>query len=118
MDFKNEQIALDEVVRAFHMMWGEYPSSVMLVQKNRTVVAVNKAAEQAGGIAGIKCFTKNGTMCSWCKGNEMFQTEVAVRDVIKAHGIVFDSYWIPTPIKDLCVHFGNDITKWAKPEME
>jgi hypothetical protein len=117
MDFKEEEIKIDEVVRAFHMMWGDYPSPVTLIKKDRTVVAVNKASQLAGGTAGVKCFQQNGTMCPWCKGNEMFKTGVAVRDVIKAYGIVFDSYWIPTPIKDLCIHFGNDITEWAKPEI-
>ncbi|MBC9786272.1 hypothetical protein H1S01_17580 [Heliobacterium chlorum] len=117
MSFESGQIELDEVVRAFHIVWGEYPGNVLLVRKDRTVVAVNKMLEKAGGTVGSKCYSKNGSLCPWCKANEMFKKKVAVREVTKAHGLVFDSFWIPTPIEELYIHFGNDITQWVKPEL-
>lgn len=118
MNFENEEIHLDEVIKAFHMMWDEYPSSVYLLRKNRDVVAINKAATRVGRNTGEKCYKKNGSLCSWCKAHKMIETNESLREVVKAHGLIFDSYWIPVPNTDLFVHFGNDITQWAKQELE
>ena len=45
------------IMDAFSMMWGKFPEPVMLVQKDRTILAVNALAQTAGIQTGIKCFT-------------------------------------------------------------
>ena len=44
-----------EIINAFHLMWGDFPEPVMITQKSREIVAVNKKAEAMGLKAGIKC---------------------------------------------------------------
>lgn len=44
-----------EVIKAFHLMWDNYPESAMLVDKARNIVAANKIAPSTGRIAGQKC---------------------------------------------------------------
>ena len=34
----------EEVLKAFHMMWDSFPQHARLIHKDRTVLAVNKAA--------------------------------------------------------------------------
>lgn len=37
-----------EVIKAFHLMWDNYPESAMLVDKARNIVAANKIAPSTG----------------------------------------------------------------------
>ena len=45
----------NEIIQAFHLMWGNFPEAVMITQKSREIVAVNKVAEKFGLKPGIKC---------------------------------------------------------------
>ena len=45
----------EEIIRAFHLMWDNFPEAVMITQKSREVVAVNKKAAEFGLKPGIKC---------------------------------------------------------------
>ena len=45
----------NEIIQAFHLMWGSFPEPVMITQKSREMIAVNKKAEELGLKAGIKC---------------------------------------------------------------
>ena len=44
-----------EIISAFHAMWDNFPEPVTITQRSREMLAVNKAAEQAGLKPGIKC---------------------------------------------------------------
>ena len=48
-------ISDNEIIQAFHLMWGNFPEAVMITQKSREIIAVNKAAEKFGLKSGIKC---------------------------------------------------------------
>ncbi|MBP3722277.1 MAG: hypothetical protein J6I62_03375 [Selenomonadaceae bacterium] len=45
----------EEIIRAFHAMWDNFPEPVTITQKSREIVAVNKKAAEMGLTAGIKC---------------------------------------------------------------
>lgn len=77
-------------------------------------MALNKAAEKAGRNTDEKCYKNNGSVCLWCKAYKMLESNDPVREVVKAHGLVFDSYWIPVGNTDLFIHYGSNITQWAK----
>ena len=47
------------ILEAFEMMWGPFPEPVMLIHRDRTVLAVNDFARSMGVQAGIKCFSLN-----------------------------------------------------------
>ena len=36
----------NEIIQAFHLMWGNFPEPVMITQKSREMIAVNKKAEE------------------------------------------------------------------------
>ena len=46
----------EEVINAFHMMWDTFPEHARLIHKDRTVLAVNKAAEEIGMTVGTPCY--------------------------------------------------------------
>lgn len=35
-----------EVIKAFHLMWDNYPESAMLIDKKRNIIAANKSRAQ------------------------------------------------------------------------
>lgn len=37
-----------EVIKAFHLMWDNYPESAMLIDKKRNIIAANKVAPSTG----------------------------------------------------------------------
>ena len=45
----------DNVVAAFHLMWGKFPEAVMLIHKSREILAVNEEAKKLGRTPGMKC---------------------------------------------------------------
>ena len=47
------------ILDAFQLMWGTFPEPVMLIQKNRTILAVNDLAKKIGIRTEIKCFSLN-----------------------------------------------------------
>ncbi len=45
-----------EVIDAFHLMWGNFPERVSLVHKSRQVMAINKVMEKQGLVKpGMNC---------------------------------------------------------------
>jgi len=110
-----------DVLRAFHLMWGVFPSSALLVRRNRTIVACNQAALDKGMANGMKCFQRSSDKVhDFCRANVALDDGVAARSVgyRAASKKVNDSYWLPVAgEKDLFVHVTIDITEYAKPEL-
>lgn len=106
-----------QILDAFQMMWGPFPEPVMLVHKNRTVLAVNELARSAGVPIGIKCFSLNPAIgdddhCKECKANSALKSGNAVRSQALVAGKQVIAYWIPlkeTP--DIYIHFGIETAK-------
>lgn len=125
MENPGEQVNSDvspEALKAFSMMWDCFPAVVMLLKKNRTIVALNKVARDVGIQSGTKCYQLTGEtgIHEDCQANSALEEGVAKRSVgyFAAAKWVLDSYWVPVQgEKDLYVHFSTDITEYAKPEL-
>lgn len=106
-----------EITRNFHLFWDNYPAVVMLVHKNRTIIATNKAGQDIGCPVGMRCIDLGEKKHhAGCRANKALQAGAGVREVcyVEHMGQVVDGYWIPLAGgEDLYVHFGNDITEWA-----
>ena len=107
----------DEIRRNFHLFWDNYPEAVILAHKDRTIMEVNKVAEERGYPVGVRCISMGEAKHhAGCKLHLALSEKKAVRDVdyIEFLGQVADTYWIPLAgAEDFYVHFANDITEYA-----
>lgn len=97
----------EEIIRAFHSMWDNFPEPVTLTQKSRELIAVNKTAEKFGLKAGIKCSSigrpedHKGCLC-----NKAIESREGI-------GVCYEGplgraygYWIPvTERPEWIIHF-------------
>lgn len=107
----------DEIRSHFHLFCDNFPVPVMLVHKDRTIIAVNKAGESAGYPTGIRCVDMGQKEHhKGCMANQALAEQTAKRVVgwFDYSQAVLDSYWIPlSGTEDLYLHFAADITQWA-----
>jgi hypothetical protein len=98
---------MDKLVEAFHLMWDNYPESVMLIHKDRTIIAANKAGEKAGRQVGIKCATiKPPEIHKGCKANEALANSVPTYRKKKGNLGDIISFWLPIDgYTDYLIHF-------------
>ncbi len=108
-----------EAVQAFHLMWDAFPFLVLLLEKNRTIVAANRIAVKMGALPGMKCFEwhKHAGIHPHCKGNAALESGQAMRSIGAYRGKVLDSYWVPAAGGELMIHFSIDMTPYAKDEL-
>ncbi|SNB45330.1 hypothetical protein [Geobacter sp. DSM 9736] len=111
----------EEIRSNFHLFTDNFPFPVMLVHKDRTILAVNRAGETAGYPTGIRCVDMGEKKHhKGCLANQALSEQTAKRVVgyFDFAGGVLDSYWIPlSGSKELYLHFAADITEWAKEGM-
>jgi hypothetical protein len=115
-------VAIDpDVLKAFHLMWDVFPASALLLTRNRTIQACNRAAIEKGLQVGMKCFQLAGDgIHKHCKANAALDEDAAQQTVAFAprSNKVNNSFWLPVAgEKDLFVHVVIDISKYAKPEL-
>ena len=107
----------EEIRSNFHLFWDNFPFPVMLVHRDRTIVAVNSSAEAIGYPVGIRCCDMGEKKFhAGCRANMALREQAGVREVAYYEhlGQVIDGYWIPlSGVADLYVHFGIDITEHA-----
>ena len=110
-----------DILKAFHLMWDAFPSSALLVTRNRTIQACNQAAIEKGLAVGMKCFQLSSDgVHNFCRANATLDNGVAEQSVGYRPGSkkVNNSYWLPIAgEKDLFVHVTIDISQYAKPEL-
>lgn len=111
----------DETRRNFHIMCDNFPFAVMLIHKDRTILAVNKTGETEGYPTGVRCVELGEKEHhKGCLANQALKEQTAKRvvDYIEFRSAVLDSYWIPLAgSEDLYLHFATDITPWAKESL-
>ncbi len=100
-----------QTLDAFEQMWGPFPEPVMLVQKDRTILARNELARTVGIPTGIKCFSLNAeavsTACKTCKANLALREHRTVCTEEMQNGKKVIGYWMPLKNEpDVYVHFG------------
>ena len=98
----------EEIIRAFHLMWDNFPESVVITQKSREIVAVNKKATEYGLKPGMKCSSvgkpENHKGCQCDKAVDTGEPQICTYEgqFGKAYG-----YWIPITEKpEWVIHFG------------
>ncbi len=100
------------VIDAFHAMYGPFPEPVMLLHRDRTVLAVNNAARTAGIPTGIKCSSlnpenKTDGNCRQCKAALALKTGKPVAEHSLSRLGHMKAYWIPLKdVPDVYLHFG------------
>ena len=102
----------EEIIQAFHAMWDNFPEAVMITQKSREIIAVNKKAAEFGLKTGIKCSSIGAPENHrGCKCNAACDTgEAQFCEYQGAFGRAF-GYWIPIVGKeDWIIHFGCGAT--------
>jgi len=111
----------DEIRRNFHLFWDNHPAAVILIDRNRTIIEINKIAEERGYPVGVQCISMGEKKHhASCKLNTVLREKRSERNVeyIDFLGQVVDTYWIPLAgEEDLYIHFANDITEWAKESL-
>jgi hypothetical protein len=97
-DSKNDP----RLVEAFHLMWGNFPDPMMLVHRDRTILAVNDACAALGTAPGTKCFSYNPVpgdvekgACKACQANRALKAESAITCEAEFAGKRIRGYWIP-----------------------
>jgi hypothetical protein len=110
-----------ELTANFHLFWDNYPFPVMLVRKDRTMVALNKVATTLGCVTGTRCVDIGKKEDHrGCLANQALKEQEAKRIVAyqPIYDKVLDSYWIPLAgADDLYLHFSADITDYAAERM-
>lgn len=101
----------EQLFSAFQTMWGPFPEPVMLVRKDRTILAVNDLAREVGIPVGAKCFSLNpeagGDHCRRCRANEALRDGHAVSCEEDQNGQRVIGYWMPlAEHPEIYVHFG------------
>jgi hypothetical protein len=100
-------MADQKIIEAFHLMWDFFPEPVRLIEKNRTVLAVNRVAEKSGMQLGIKCSSIPPLEShKGCKANAALSTKEY--QCSKWKGKLGDvlTYWLPIDeYPDYYVHF-------------
>ncbi len=110
-----------ELSRNFHLFWDNYPSPVMLVYKDRTILDRNKVAEAVGCVPGTRCIDSGKPEDHrQCLANQALEESVGKRLVAYSEqlGMVVDGYWVPLAGEpDIYLHFFADITAYAAGHM-
>lgn len=105
---EQKEIIREDLVKAFNKMWGKFPEAVLLIHKNRTIVAFNERAKNVSqGIlsCGIKCSSCPGDH-SLCRANEALRERKTTTLEIELSGEQRLSFWVPVENElDYYVHF-------------
>jgi hypothetical protein len=93
---------------SFHLAWDNFPETVTLVYKDRTVIAINKVGEQAGRKkVGIKCSTMPPLEShKMCKANDCIKNHTATYAKWKGDLEDVVTFWLPIDgYYDYFIHF-------------
>jgi len=100
------------ILEAFQTMWGPFPEPVMLIHKDRTVLAVNDLARTFGIPPGVKCHSLNPDHgpdgnCRKCQANAALRTGTTIRTEEHYGDTKVLGYWMPlAEAPEVYVHFG------------
>lgn len=95
----------DKAIESFHMLWNSFPIRARLIQKDRTVIAVNRAAEAEGMTTGVRCIdTPPKESHAGCLANSALSEHCGKCAMNRAGDRL--RFWIPVEgFDDLFVHF-------------
>ncbi len=112
---------LREQVRIQQIFLDALPCVALLLRpETRQIVAMNRAAREAGCQLGETCFgtwPKFEQPCPWCLAPRLWSTGEAQHLEVDALGVVWDAYWVPIS-DDLYLHYAFDITARKRADEE
>ena len=98
----------EELIQAFHVMWNDFPEAVMIIKKDREIIAVNSKAADFGLKPGMKCSSvgsqeqHKGCLCNRAADSKQTVAITYQGPFGKAYG-----YWIPISERpEWIIHFG------------
>ena len=98
------------LVDAFDQMWGRFPDPMLLVRRDRTILAQNDAARaQPWSVVGGKCHDvhpgNQGHPCQGCQANAALNLGTAIACDGAHDGKRVRDYWIPVKgARDVYIH--------------
>lgn len=104
-------MTIDAIIESFHALWGNFPERARLIRKDRTVLAVNKAAEAEGLLAGVRCIDAPPRAShAGCLGNQSLKDGCGQCN-LSVNGKRM-RYWVPVEgCEDVFVHFSIPIER-------
>ncbi|MBI4698529.1 MAG: hypothetical protein HY758_06350 [Nitrospirae bacterium] len=117
------------------------PHPTMLIRRDRTILAANKIAREAGAAVGEFCwqsfghsefipeeaklyfkghnrdFSSSCIKCSFCIADETKESSNPAHCEVKAFGRLWDTWWVPVK-DDIYLHYAIDITERKLAEEE
>ncbi len=136
---KTAQKVLAEKHRLNELLLDSLPHLAMLIRKDRTVLAANRLARDAGAKVGGYCwrdFAKSdfipeedkkyidehkkappgGTCCYFCLADKALRSQEPARNPeLDAWGKIWDTHWIPLD-EQTYLHYAIDITEYKQTE--
>ncbi len=104
----------EEIVRAFHMMWDNYPEMVRLIDRRFNVIAGNPLYLKMGGQEGIKCNTGDPSFHRGCQAMNALKTQETKSISSEIGGTAMESFWVPVAgAPDYYVHYTNGLAAFA-----
>jgi len=111
----------ENIYHYFHQQWDNFPHPVMLIHKDRTILARNKTAQEIGILTGGRCCEIGGKNShKGCQANQALEEKAAKHCVGYREdlGRVWDKYWVPlSGREDIFLHFNIDITEHASERL-
>ena len=130
--------ALKEKNRLNELLMDSLPHFAMLIRKDRTVLAANRIAREAGAKIGGYCWRDfgqsafisdedreyynahekipiGGTHCWFCLADEALAKQEPTDNEVKAWGKIWDTYWVPLD-GGTYLHYAFDITERKRTE--
>lgn len=98
-----------DLAEAFDLLWGRFPDPMLLVRRDRTILAQNDAARaQPWGVVGGKCYAVHGSrahVCQGCQADAALDQGSAIACEGIEGGKRIRNYWIPVKgVPDVYVH--------------
>ncbi len=115
------------------------PHPVWFIDRNRRIVAQNKAAQNMGSKIGdycwrsvlsMRCIPKEardlidrigvilpGTKCDFCQADKALERQISVEMEVEVGNNHFNAFWIPVE-EDMFLHYLVDITRYKELERD
>jgi hypothetical protein len=109
-------------VEAFRLTWENFPDAMVLVRRDRTILARNAATVAQGAFGGLpvgeKCFKANALegkdTCRACRANQALRDRKPIACEGEVGGHRIRGYWIPLAgSSELYIHGYTTLTPLA-----
>jgi PAS domain S-box-containing protein len=87
--------------------------ALLLRTETREIVALNRAASEAGARLGATCFgswPKSDSPCPFCRAPQGWKTGTPQTVEVEALGVSWEAHWVPIS-EDLYLHYAFDVTE-------